>query len=142
MAFRKVKLKFTDVCENSLNTDFYGIDLTRDKLQSLIRKWQSIIETNIDVKAQDGCFFRVFLIAFSKRTRKQHKKTSYLNASQLRTIRRKSIEIINKETNELNLKDLVDKFLSDKIAKEIERVCKTVFPLHNIYIRKIKVLGN
>ena len=68
------------------------------------------------------------------------KKTSYLNSSQIRSIRQKIFETINRETNNISLKDLVNKILSEKINQEIEKESKKIFPLHNIFIRKIKLL--
>nr|UXY87445.1 rps3A [Cryptomonas sp.] len=141
LAFKKLKFKGTQIKDGLCPTNFYGMELTRDKLCSVIRKWQSMIETCLDVKTQDGYFLRIFAIAFSKRRKKQMKKTSYLNSSQKRSIRKKIIEVITKETNDIQLRDVVNKLLSEKINQEIEKACGKVFPLYNIFIRKVKLLN-
>ena len=52
--FRKVKLCCEDVQGYNCVTNFHGMDLTRDKLCSLIKKWVTMIEANVDVKTTDG----------------------------------------------------------------------------------------
>jgi len=65
-------------CHNSeekiCTTIFYGLDTSRDKFFSLIRRWQTLIEINSDVKTKDGYFLRIFLVAFSRKRRNQVKK--------------------------------------------------------------------
>jgi small subunit ribosomal protein S3Ae len=139
-AYRKINLKCTEKKDNFCETNFYGMNITRDKLGSLVRKWQTTIEVNLDLKTEDGFFLRVFCIAFSKKRKKQSKKASYLNASEIRAIRRKIIEAIFRITSNQNLKLVALKFLSERINKEVEKVCKKVSPIYNIYIRKIKML--
>lgn len=52
--FRKVKLCCEDVQGYNVITNFHGMDLTRDKLCSLIKKWVTLIEANVDIKTTDG----------------------------------------------------------------------------------------
>jgi hypothetical protein len=52
--YRKVKLCCEDVQGYNVMTNFHGMDLTRDKLCSLIKKWVTLIEANVDVKTTDG----------------------------------------------------------------------------------------
>eukprot|EP00920_Eleutheroschizon_duboscqi_P026189 GHVT01064728.1.p2 GENE.GHVT01064728.1~~GHVT01064728.1.p2 ORF type:complete len:117 (-),score=8.74 GHVT01064728.1:1262-1612(-) len=65
--FRKIKLCCEDIQGKNCLTDFYGMDITRDKLCSLIRKWHSLIEAYCDVKTTDGYLLRMFCIGFTMR---------------------------------------------------------------------------
>eukprot|EP01084_Bolivina_argentea_P297316 512183_1 len=64
MEFRKVRLRVEYVHGNNCLTNFYGMDMTSDKLRSLVRKWQTLIEAFADVKTTDGYTFRLFCIGF------------------------------------------------------------------------------
>jgi small subunit ribosomal protein S3Ae len=139
-SYRKIKLKGIETKDGTCSTNFFGMDITRDKYNSLIRKWQSTIEVNLDLKTEDGFFLRIFCVAFSKKRKKQSKKTSYLNSSEIRAIRRKIIEVILKITANQNLKLMTLKFLSERLNREIEKACKIISPIYNFFIRKIKLL--
>jgi len=52
--YRKIKLIVEDVQGDRCLTNFYGMDMTRDKLCSLIQKWQTLIEANANIKTTDG----------------------------------------------------------------------------------------
>merc|ERR1711865_120809 len=95
-------------------TQFYGMNLTTDKLRSMVKKWQTLIEANVDVKTTDGYLLRVFCFGFTKR--------------------------VNKEVATEDLKSLVNKLIPDSIGKDIEKECTDIYPLHDVHIRKVKVL--
>lgn len=61
--YRKVKLCCEDVQGSSVLTNFHGMDLTRDKLCSLIKKWQTLIEAQVDVRTTDGYLLRIVSVA-------------------------------------------------------------------------------
>ena len=42
------------------------------------------------------------------------------------------------QTNDL--KELVNKLISDSIGKDIEKACQSIYPLHDVFIRKEKIL--
>lgn len=65
--FRKIKLQCEEIQGRSCLTDFHGMNITRDKLCSLIRKWHSLIEAFVDVQTVDGYTLRMFCIAFTER---------------------------------------------------------------------------
>jgi len=139
-SFRKIKLRVDEVQGKNCLTNFHGMDFTSDKLRSLVRKWQTLIEAHVDVKTTDGYLIRLFAIGFTKRRPAQVKKTTYAKASQIREIRKKMFEIMTREATSVDLKELVQKFVPEAIGREIEKATRSIYPLQNVYIRKAKIL--
>ncbi|PNW73691.1 hypothetical protein CHLRE_13g568650v5 [Chlamydomonas reinhardtii] len=139
-AFRKMRLRVEDVQGRNCLTNFWGMDFTTDKLRSLVRKWQTLIEAHVDVKTTDGYTLRVFCISFTKKRQGQIKRTCYAQSAQIRQIRKKMMEIITREATSCDLKELVAKFIPESIGKDIEKSCQGIYPLQNTFIRKVKVL--
>ncbi len=139
-AFRKIKLRIEDVQGKNCLTNFWGMDFTTDKLRSLVRKWQSLIEANADIKTADSYTLRIFAIGFTKRRPNQVKRTAYAQSGQIRQIRKKMTDVIARESAGCDLKELVQKFIPELIGKEIEKACGGIFPLQNTHIRKVKIL--
>jgi len=139
-AFRKFRLRVEDVNGFNCLTQFYGMDLTTDKLRSLVRKWQTLIEAHVDIRTTDGFALRLFAMGFTKKHKDQVKKTSYATASQVRIIRKKMREVMVKEASACSLDGLVNKLFIEAIGKEIEKHTQAVYPLQNCMIRKVKML--
>lgn len=139
-AHRMFRLRVDEIQGKSLLTNFHGMDFTSDKLKSMVKKWQTLIEAHIDVKTSDGYLLRFFSIGFTKRRPNQVTKTSYAQKSHVRAIRKKMFDIIAKEVSPCELKDVVNKLIPDTIGKEIEKQCQSIYPLQNVCIRKVKIL--
>jgi len=139
-SFRKFRLIAEDVQGRYVLTNFHGMDLTTDKLRSMVKKWQSLIEASADVKTSDGYLLRVFCIGFTQKNQMSQRKTCYAQHTQIRQIRKKMVEIITRDIQGSDLKEVVNKLLPDSIAKDIEKACQGIYPLHDVYIRKVKVL--
>ena len=139
-AYRKIKLKCDDVQGKNCLTQFHGMDFTTDKLRSLVRKWQTLIEAYVDVKTTDEYYLRIFCIAFTKKRANQIKRSCYAQSAQIRQIRAKMVEIMRQHASSCDLKELVNKFIPEVIGKEIQKSCASIFPLQNVAIRKCKVL--
>ncbi|EMT64937.1 40S ribosomal protein S1 [Fusarium odoratissimum] len=139
-SFRKVRLRVDEVQGKNCLTAFHGLDFTSDKLRSLVRKWQTLIEANVTVKTTDDYLIRLFAIAFTKRRPNQVKKTTYAASSQIRAIRRKMTDIIQREASSCTLTQLTSKLIPEVIGREIEKSTQGIYPLQNVHIRKVKLL--
>ena len=106
-SYRKIRLVVEDVEGSSCYTNFHGMDITRDKLCSLIRKWQTTIEAFVDVKTNDDYFLRLFVIGFTSRTQRQLRATSYATTAKIKLIRKKMIEIVMKHVQQNSLKTII-----------------------------------
>jgi small subunit ribosomal protein S3Ae len=139
-AYRKMKLRVEDVQGKQVLCNFWGMDFTTDKLRSLVRKWQSLIEASVDVKTVDGYVLRCFCIGFTKKRPFQIRKTSYAQSAQIRAIRKKMTDIMTKEVQTCELMKAVEKFIPEFIGKDIMKACEGIYPLQNVFIRKVKIL--
>merc|ERR1712141_255463 len=54
--------------------------------------------------------------------------------------RRKMVDIMTREVTSNDLKEVVHKLIPDSIGKDIEKACQGIFPLHDVCIRKVKIL--
>lgn len=140
LSHKKVKLSIEEVQGRNCLTNFHGMCLTRDRLCSLIKKWQTLIEAHVDVRTTDGYMVRMFAIAFTKRRADQVKNNCYAQSAQIRKIRAKMIEIMSNEAGKVQLRELVKKLIPEAIGKEFEKQCQGIFPLRDGQIRKVKIL--
>lgn len=140
MSYRKVKLCIEDVQGYNCLMNFHGMDMTRDKLCSLIKKKQTIIEGSVDVKTTDGYIVRMFCIAFTKQRENQCKVTCYAQSAQIRDIRKKMVGVMSELGSKKDLKALVKELISGTSGDQIIREASPIFPIKDCYIRKVKVL--
>jgi small subunit ribosomal protein S3Ae len=153
MAHRKIKLHAEDVQGRHVLTNFWGMDLTTDKLRQLVRKWQSLIEAYVDIKTTDNFLLRLFAIGFTTSPANKNRKDNmpipgrfYAQTAKIRQIRKKMREVMVAHAAGCDLKELVGKFIDtstngqDKIGAAMEKACEGIYPLHNVYLRKVKIL--
>lgn len=139
-SFRKFRLIAEDVQDRNVLCNFHGMDLTTDKYRSMVKKWQTLIEAIVEAKTTDGYMLRVFCIGFTTKDPQSERKTCYAQQSQVRNIRSRMTDIITNDVSQSDLKNLVNKLALDSIAKDIEKRCQRIYPLHDVFIRKVKVL--
>ena len=78
--------------------------------------------------------------AASTSTVQASRSTPSLQASQEKAIRKKMIEIMTREAETVDLRELVAKFIPESIGNLIEKACSSIYPLQSTYIRKAKIL--
>eukprot|EP00026_Physarum_polycephalum_P015174 Phypoly_transcript_15798.p1 GENE.Phypoly_transcript_15798~~Phypoly_transcript_15798.p1 ORF type:complete len:265 (+),score=55.53 Phypoly_transcript_15798:47-841(+) len=139
-AWCKIKLRVDDVNGRNCLTNFHGMEMTSDKHRSLIRKWQTLIEANVDVRTTDGYLLRLFAIGFTARRPNQIKKTTYAQTSKVKAIRKKMFEIMIREASTCDLQAFVAKLIPESIPEQIIKETQMIFPLSLVHIRKVKVL--
>ncbi|CAF3379975.1 unnamed protein product [Rotaria sp. Silwood1] len=91
-SYRKFKLICEDVQGRHCLTNFHGMDITTDRLRMLVKKWQTLIEAQADIRTSDGYLLRVFCIGFTMKMRGQITKTSYAQHTQLPSMRTTNME--------------------------------------------------
>ncbi|KAM7105880.1 small ribosomal subunit protein eS1-like [Molossus nigricans] len=139
-AFRKFKLITEDVQGKNCLTNFHGMNFTRDKMCSMVKKWQTMIEAHVDVKTTDGYLLCPFCVAFTKKRNNQIQKTSYAQQQQVRQIQKKMMEIMTREVQTNDLKEVLNKLIPDSIGKDIEKACQSIYSLHDVFVRKVRML--
>lgn len=126
--------------------DFHGLELTRDKTCSMLKKWVTLIEAQVDIKTTDGFVFRVFAMALTKQQPHQMKTTSYAKSSQVRAIRVKMQEVMKEQLSDKNTRELWSDLLVDnKLTNAFVKECSKIFPIDNQpssapCIRKVKLI--
>ena len=138
--WRKIKLIVDTTEGRQAMTSFYGVDMTRDELCSLIKKRKTLIEAIQDTKSQDGYVLRIFAIAFTRESPNQKSKTNYAQSSQQKAIRRKINEIVAREVAKSNATDVLKLFTSEAVEKKITKEVSHIYPVKNVKVRKIKVI--
>jgi small subunit ribosomal protein S3Ae len=105
-SWRKVRVQCEEVKAYDCYTNYYGMDITRDKMCTLVKKWHTTIEAFAQAKTSDGYHLRMFCIAFTRRNKRQVKATCYAKNSQQKIIRQKMSEIMVAECQKSSLRDL------------------------------------
>merc|ERR1712094_45889 len=60
--------------------------------------------------------------------------------NQVRKIRKKMVEVMQKEATKSMMRDLVKKLIPEALGKEIEKVTRGTYPIQNCLIRKVKMV--
>ena len=100
-----------------------------------------MIEAHVDVKTTDGYLLHLFCVGFTKKRNNQIQKTSYAQHQQVHQIRKKMMEIMTQEVQTSDLKEVVNKLIPDSTEKDIEKTCQSIYLLHGVFVRKVKMLN-
>jgi len=138
--YRKVKFAVHEVQGRNLLTQFHGMDLTADRLRSLVSKWCTLIETVIDAKTQDGYVLRLFVICFTKKQQNQLSKNCYANTRLEKWVRSRMTKITQKRLAKLDINQTVTQLTQDTLVDALCKRCNPILPIRDVKIRKVKVV--
>merc|ERR1711924_82296 len=64
----------------------------------------------------------------------------YAGSNQVRKIRKKMVEVMQKEATKSMMRDFVKKLIPEALGKEIEKATRGIYPIQNCLIRKVKMV--
>ncbi|ACJ16007.1 SSU ribosomal protein S3AE [Thermococcus onnurineus NA1] len=130
----QVKLYFQiyDVKGQNAYTKFKGHTLSRSYIRSLVRRRTTRVDGIFNITTKDGYKLRVMGMVIAYRR---------IQTSQERAIREIMRDIIYKKAEELNYKDFILEAVTGKMATEIAKEARKIYPIKRAEIRKIKVLA-
>ena len=135
-----MRLRAENVQGATVLTQFHGMSITTDKLRSLVKKWQTLIEANVEIKTLDNYQLRFFIIGFTRKAVPRTQKTAYAQSQQIRQIRKKMVDGIRHKFTECNILQVIQELQKDTVCKDITRQCSSIYPLKDVMIHKVKVV--
>ncbi|GAB6102173.1 30S ribosomal protein S3ae [Thermococcus atlanticus] len=128
----KLYFKIYDVKGQNAYTKFKGHALSRSYIRSLVRRRTTRIDGIFNVTTKDGYKLRVMGMVIAIRR---------IQTSQERAIRDIMRDIIYKKAEELPYTQFIIEAVTGKMAAEIAREVRKIYPIKRAEIRKIKVLA-
>merc|ERR1712107_106590 len=120
-------------------TNFHGMGLTTDKLRSMVKKWQTSSRptaTSRPPMATPSGFSALDSHASGAVHQEDCLRPGWAGEEHPQEDDRHH----SREVTTTDLKDVVNKLIPDSIARDIEKACQGIYPLHDVHIRKVKVM--
>jgi small subunit ribosomal protein S3Ae len=128
----KMHFKINNISDDTAITKFIGHEMTRDYLRSLVKRRTSLVELNVLTTTKDGYKIRVKPMSFTvKRAR----------SSQIKAIRDIMNDVVRIRANELNFDQFMHEVVLGKLALDIYKESKHIYPLRRVEIGKTKILA-
>jgi small subunit ribosomal protein S3Ae len=128
----KMHFKVNEVSGESAHTRFTGHELTRDYLRSLVKRLTSLVESNIIVTTKDG--FKVHLKPMSLTIKRA-------GSSQIKAIRDIMNGTLRERAKDLDYEQFIHEVVLGKLASDIYKKSKIIYPLRRVEISKTKILA-
>ena len=127
----KMIFRIDEIGGNNAYTSFVGHEMTKDYMRSLVKRRTSKIGANLVVTTKDGYKIRVKPLIFTvKRAR----------TSQIESIRSIMVDVIAKRSVELNFNEYVTDMVNGKVAAEVYKATKNIYPLRRVEVAKSEIV--
>ena len=124
----KLTFRITDVGSDAAYTEFIKHELTRDYLDSLVRRGASKVATYMTVRTSDDYRVRIQPVAFT---------TKKANDSQEKAIRRRMIELVREAARDRTFEELTDSVVHGRLSSAIYGEARTIYPLRRVEVGKL-----
>ncbi|EMA50874.1 MULTISPECIES: 30S ribosomal protein S3ae [Halococcus] len=124
----KLTFRVRDVGSDAAYTEFIKHELTRDYLDSLVRRGASKVEAYLTVMTSDEYRVRIQPVAFT---------TQKADDSQERAIRRRMTELVEEAASERTFEELVDSVTQGRLSSAIYGEARTIYPLRRVEVGKL-----
>ncbi|WP_457559187.1 30S ribosomal protein S3ae [Candidatus Harpocratesius sp.] len=128
----KLKFKIVEVQGKRCNTVFFGHELTRDFVRSLIHRGSSRVDGIFNYTTADGVVYRVSTFVVTRRRAKKSQKL---------TIRKIIHDVLQEFAKNMTHEKFIQGVIYGKFALNIKKIAKTIYPLRECQIRKVKVIS-
>ena len=127
-----LKFKITKVIGKRCNTIFWGHELTRDYIRSLIHRGATRIDGIFNFTTADGVTYRVSTFVVTRRRAKK---------SQQMSIRKIIFQVLTEFAKNMTHEKFIQGIINGKFAVNITKIAKTIYPLRECRVRKVKVIN-
>jgi small subunit ribosomal protein S3Ae len=124
----KLTFRIRDVGSDAAYTEFIKHELTRDYLDSLVRRGASKVEAYLTVMTSDDHRVRIQPVAFT---------TQKADDSQERAIRQRMVELVEEAARERTFEELVDSVTQGRLSSAIYGEARTIYPLRRVEVAKL-----
>ena len=124
----KLTFRIGDVGSDAAYTEFIKHELTRDYLDSLVRRGASKVEAYLTVLTSDDHRVRVQPVAFT---------TQKADDSQERAIRQRMVELVEEAARERTFEEFVDSVTQGRLSSAIYGEARTIYPLRRVEVAKL-----
>lgn len=138
--WRKVRMQVETVDGLNCYSSFYGLGCTRERICSLIKKGQTLINCWADVRTSDDYILRVFVTSCTNRKFTQQRNNCYAKASQLRVIRKNIRKQLVGFARKKNVNSFANSILAEELSKTLAKTISKTFPAKVVLVTKVKVL--
>jgi small subunit ribosomal protein S3Ae len=130
-SFMKLKFKITGVKGNECATDYWGHEISRDYITSILRKGSSRVDAIFDVTTKDSYAIRVRTTIITR---------FRISTSKKRILRKGMVELISNKVPTLTLGQFAQEVAAGKVESDIYNFAKKVVRVKFTGITKAKVL--
>jgi len=127
-----LRFKITKVIGKRCNTIFWGHELTRDYIRSLIHRGATRIDGIFNFTTADGVTYRVSTFVVTRRRAKK---------SQQKSIRKIIFDVLTEFAKNMTHEKFIQGIIDGRFATNITKIAKTIYPLRECRVRKVKVIN-